>query len=234
MSDHRFDTKISVVMSVYNDEQNVAESVNSILNQSYSNFEFLIMDDGSSDNTNEIIFQFKDPRIKIFENKTNIGLTKSLNKLIKFSTGKIIARQDSDDLSVLTRFEKQFKFLKSKNLHICTTRALIKGTNISIPKYSHYFPVNHVMKFKNPFIHGTLFMYKNVIEDIGLYDENYEFAQDYKLFSSLINSGFKIGIMNDRLYILNTKNNISTNKANMQKYYFEKAKKEYKTNNSIW
>lgn len=226
MSNFTSNTKISVVMSVYNDEKNLTTSVKSILNQSFKNFEFLIMDDGSTDSSFKLLNTFKDSRIKLFRNKENIGLTKSLNKLIKSASGNIIARQDSDDVSIENRFEKQLDFLFKNKLDMCTSRAFVKGTKKSIPRYSYLFPVNQIIKYKNPFIHGTLFIYRSVLESVGLYNEDYKYAQDYKLFLDLINKGIKFQIMPDRLYILNTENNISVNHADEQKFYFEKAKKE--------
>ena len=94
-------SKISVVMSVKDAQETISDSINSILVQSHDNFELLIMNDASTDNTAEIISQFeaKDPRVKIFNNKKNLGLTASLNILIKKSSGEFIARQDSDDVS---------------------------------------------------------------------------------------------------------------------------------------
>jgi glycosyltransferase involved in cell wall biosynthesis len=226
MSNFTSNTKISVVMSVFNDEKNLTTSVESILNQSFKNFEFLIMDDCSTDSSFKILNTFQDSRIKLFKNKENIGLTKSLNKLIKSASGNIIARQDSDDVSIENRFEKQLDFLFKNKLDFCTSRAFVKGTKKSIPRYSYLFPINQIIKYKNPFIHGTLFIYRSVLESVGLYNEDYKYAQDYKLFLDLINKGIKFQIMPDRLYILNTVNNISVNHADEQKFYFEKAKKE--------
>ena len=95
---------ISVIMSSYNSEETIEKSILSILNQDYKNIEFLIVDDCSTDSSLSIMKRLRedDKRIKIIENKKNIGLTKSLNKLLKISNGKYIARQDSDDVSFHT------------------------------------------------------------------------------------------------------------------------------------
>ena len=114
---------VSIIMSVFNNESDVASSIESILCQTYSNFEFLILDDGSTDNTEKIIRGFKDDRIRIITNSENIGLTKSLNKLIIKANGDYIARQDADDLSKKERIETQIKFVQQKNLDACTSRA---------------------------------------------------------------------------------------------------------------
>ena len=93
---------VSVIMSTYNNEKSIESSVNSILNQTYKNIEFLIIDDFSTDNTFGILNNLKnsDERIKVYRNSNNIGLTKSLNKLISKSKGNYIARQDADDITL--------------------------------------------------------------------------------------------------------------------------------------
>ena len=102
-------------MSVRNNESFVSKSIDSILNQTYRNFEFLIVDDFSDDNTYKIIKEYekKDNRIKVFKNDENLGLTKSLNNLITVAKGKIIARQDGDDISLKQRFLKQVNYFQS-------------------------------------------------------------------------------------------------------------------------
>lgn len=210
---------ISVIMSVFNNEKDVNDAVESILNQTYNNFEFLIMDDASEDDTLSILKNFKDKRIKLFHNEQNIGLTKSLNVLISKSKGHFIARQDADDLSLKTRFEDQINVLQNKSVKACTTRAKIKNSKKIVPKWSFYIPQNVAIKYKNPFIHGTLMIDKETLEKIGKYDERFKYAQDFKLFTDLINSNVKIKTLNKSLYVLNMQNNISTNKKNEQQYY---------------
>ena len=103
---------VSVIMSAYNAESTLETSIESILSQSLSNFEFLIMNDGSNDMTSEIIENYSqnDKRIRVFQNEKNKGLTKSLNILINLSKGKYIARQDADDFSVYSRLSSQITF----------------------------------------------------------------------------------------------------------------------------
>ena len=99
-------------MSAYNAESTLETAIESILSQSFSNFEFLIMNDGSNDMTSEIIENYSqnDKRIRVFQNEKNEGLTKSLNILINLSKGKYIARQDADDSSVYSRFFSNYFF----------------------------------------------------------------------------------------------------------------------------
>lgn len=108
--------RISVVMSVYNGEKYLRESIESILNQTFSDFEFIVANDGSTDNTPQILEEYKnrDSRIKIIQQE-NIGLTKSLNKAINLANGEYIARQDVDDLSLPERLERQMKLFREKS-----------------------------------------------------------------------------------------------------------------------
>lgn len=210
---------VSVIMSVFNDQKNVRKSILSILNQTYSNFEFLIMDDGSTDETYKAINSIKDKRIKLFKNTKNIGLTKSLNLLIKESKGELIARQDSDDISHFNRFQFEVNKILKLNIDAITTRAYINGSNKVIPGISYFLPNKIVIKFKNPFIHGTLMIRKETLINLGLYDENYIYAQDYKLFADIIRNNIKIYTSKKPYYILNMENNISSlKKAEQNKY----------------
>ena len=165
---------ISVIMSVYNDENNVANAIQSILDQTFDDFEFLIIDDCSTDNTYDEMAKFvNDSRVKLYVNEKNIGLTKSLNKLIEESNGKNIFRQDSDDISFKNRFDEQIKILETKDTRTCTTRAIDLNNNKIIPGLSAWIPKKITMKFKNPYIHGTLAIEKLLLNSIGNYSEDF-------------------------------------------------------------
>tara|TARA_Y100000741_G_scaffold358839_1_gene338611 strand:- start:2791 stop:3483 length:693 start_codon:yes stop_codon:yes gene_type:complete len=220
-------TKLSVIMSVYNAQETIKKSIKSILDQSYKEFEFLILDDASTDETFNICNEFKkeDKRIKLYRNDKNLGLTKSLNKLISYSNGEIIARQDSDDVSKKERLQKQINYLYENNLDACTSRANIMDEKKVIPRFSFLLPKKIVIRYKNPFIHGTLLIRKSVLEENNFYDENFYYSQDYKLMSDLIKKNKKIKIMNENLYYLNMKNNISNLKKEEQNYYAKCVRK---------
>ena len=212
---------VSVILSTYNSEETIEESLVSLLNQTYKNLEILISDDGSTDKTEEICkkFQLNDERILLFSNKKNIGLTKSLNSLAQKASGSLIARQDADDISLPERIEKQVQFMNRKKLDAVTTRSLVMQNNKKRPGISFYIPDKLLINKKNPFIHGTLIIKKNVFKEIGYYDERFYFAQDYKLFHDLLNKGYKVKTLNEALYILNTENNISSENLDRQNYY---------------
>tara|TARA_B100002019_G_scaffold285698_1_gene295068 strand:- start:948 stop:1637 length:690 start_codon:yes stop_codon:yes gene_type:complete len=218
---------ISVLMSVLNGEETLERSLKSILVQTYDDFEFLIMDDGSNDGTIDILDHYKnaDSRIKVFKNNENLGLTKSLNILATKASGEFFARQDCDDYSDKNRFKEQIKYLINENFDVCTTRAKEIDTRRIIPGYSFYIPNSIILKLKNPFIHGTLLIKKSVFNECGNYDENFYFAQDYKLFLEIIKKGFKVKSLREPLYYLNMKDNISSKFQSEQEYYFACAKK---------
>ena len=208
-------------MSTFNHEKSLPLAIKSILNQNYENFEFLILNDNSTDRTKKILdnFKKKDPRIKVFNNSENLGLTKSLNVLIKESKGDFIFRQDSDDISLPNRLTKQVRLLRHPNNHACVTRAVNSFTLKKIPNISYYFPYKLVMHLKNPFVHGTLGIKKEVLYDVGLYDETFYYAQDYNLYKKLIMSKYRIIKVREIHYILNMENNISINFKEEQDEY---------------
>jgi glycosyltransferase involved in cell wall biosynthesis len=106
------DPLVSIIMSVYNGESFIAPSVESILKQSYQNFDFIVVDDGSTDRTAIILKSFSDPRLKILTNEKNVGQTRSLNLGLKVAQGKYIARQDADDISKPDRLGLQIEFME--------------------------------------------------------------------------------------------------------------------------
>ena len=226
---------VSVIVSAYNSEETLEESINSLINQTYENIEILIMDDFSTDKSNIILknIKKKSKKVKLFENNKNIGLTLSLNKLIKLSNGELIARHDCDDYSDPQRISKQVSFLEERNLDACTSRAIVKDTNKTIPNLSYFIPKNLIIKYKNPFIHGTLLIKKSVLEKVNYYDERFYYSQDYKLMSDLIKMKSKLKIMKDTLYLLNMENNISTKHKDKQHYYAECVRKNISPNKNF-
>jgi len=216
---------ISVIMSVKNGEKYLNQSIESILNQSYKNFEFLICDDGSSDNSLSIInnYSLKDSRIKLIKNKKSIGLTKSLNRLIKLSKGEVIARQDADDISTVDRFTTQINLYR-KGKKIITARANIINSKKSKPRFSYFVPNKIIIKRKNCFVHGTLFINKQILIDNNCYDEEFYYSQDYKLFSDLLEKGYKINTIFKTLYSVRNEGNISSLKKDEQKYFADLVK----------
>lgn len=218
---------ISVIMSVYNNEDTLEKSILSILDQTYKNIEFLITDDGSTDNSYQIINKFKkqDKRVKIFKNTSNIGLTKSLNNMVRHSLGEYIARQDADDISLNKRLETQIGLMCTEKIQISTSRAIIKNSDKKIPGISFMIPHRFLVYIKNPFIHGTLIIESSIMKEY-MYDENFIYAQDYELFARIIKDKIPILKVKEPLYVLNTKNNISNLLYNEQRKFSLEIKKK--------
>lgn len=175
-------------MSVYNSEKYLEKAIDSILNQTYTNLEFIIIDDSSTDKSLEIITSYYDQRIVLVQNEVNLGLTKSLNKGIRLATGKYIARMDSDDISLPLRLEKQVLFMQQHpDIDICGTWY----TTFEEHKYLQKLPLTHEqiksdLLFYTPIAHPTILMKKNIFKK-HQYPENFLNAQDYALWIELIN-----------------------------------------------
>ena len=219
---------VSVIISVFNEQERIADAIKSILNQTYQNLEILVIDDCSTDDTLKIIKSINSPKIKIFSNSKNIGLTKSLNILIQNSKGDFIARQDADDISYPDRINSQLIYMDKYNLHAVGSRAILRNSGLKFPGLSFYLPIRFQVLIKNPLIHGTLLIRKSALKSLGLYDEDFYYAQDFKLLVDLLNANMNIKIMNQFFYELNTEDNISSVFKKEQKNYFHKAKKHYK------
>lgn len=218
---------VSVIMSVHNDERTVEKSIESILEQDYENLELLLIDDGSSDKTYEICKKYlnSNKNFKLYQNEHNIGLTKSLNILVKKAEGYFIARQDADDISATSRIRKQLHFMKKYNLDASTTRAFVMNTKKITPSKSYYLPKEFVMRIKNPFIHGTLVVKKEILNKVGLYNEKFYYSQDYKLMRDFIDNGYQLKILKEPLYFLNMEGNISVTHKEKQEYFAECVRK---------
>ncbi len=215
---------ISVIMSVYNAERHLSASILSILNQTYNNFEFIIINDGSTDKTQRILenYKKKDKRIKLI-NQKNFGLTRSLNKAIKISKGPIIARQDADDVSVSIRLEEQIKWIVNKNFDLVCSRAWDMDKNRVSPRIFYYLPKKLLINFLNPFIHGSFMFKKKSILEIGCYDERFKYAQDFALIHELYKKNKKIKYIKEPLYkLFHPKSSISKSKGFEQKEYVKR------------
>src|SRR5690606_17712108 len=150
-----------VILPVYNAEKYVKEAIESVLNQTYKHVEFLIINDGSTDTSKEIILQFDDPRIRYIENEQNIQLIKTLNKGIDLAKGKYIARMDADDRCSIHRFQKQIDFLERNPSYVlCGTWATIIDSNGTktgrIKRIDSSALLKANMLFTTPFIHPSM------------------------------------------------------------------------------
>ena len=142
---------LSVIMPVFNEEKYIAQAIDSIICQTYSNFEFIIINDGSSDSSIDIIKSYNDKRIRVIDNGKNIGISQSLNKGINISQGEYIARMDANDIATQNRFEMQINYLENNEVTLVGTHHDIINENSVVighasQRYFHYLPLLNYSK----------------------------------------------------------------------------------------
>ncbi len=179
--------KVSVVMPAYNAEKYIGEAIESILNQTFTDFEFIIINDGSTDKTKEIIQSYDDPRIVYLENKKNSGIVVTLNKGLDYATGEYIARMDADDISVNNRFEKQISYMeKNKDVGLLGTGIRVFGTGIQ--QCDRVFTTDSKqlkaeLIFNSCIAHPTVMIRREILEKNNLrYNKEFAGAEDYCLW----------------------------------------------------
>jgi len=181
--------RVSVVMSVFNDAGYLRESINSILTQTFTDFEFIIVNDGSTDGTEEIVRSYNDKRIVYVSNVNNIKLAASLNKAIKMSKGQYIARMDADDISLPSRLQKQVDFLDGNpDYGVVGSWIQIFGERSGIGEYPEsYRKIFYDFIFPDKTVaHPAVLIRKSVMTANNIfYDEDFDVAQDYKLWNDL-------------------------------------------------
>lgn len=182
--------KITVLMPVYNGEKYLREAIDSILNQTFKDFEFLIINDGSTDNSVKIIGSYKNPRIRLIHNEKNLGLIFSLNRGLNLACGEYIARMDCDDISLPERLLVQVNFMeKNPQVSVCGSWTKIIGRD---KEFINKYPLTDEelrarLLFNTPLAHPTIIIRKEIIKNYGLkYDENYKHAEDYQLWARII------------------------------------------------
>ena len=179
--------KISVLLPIYNAEAHLEEAVKGILNQTYSDFELIAVDDGSTDQSLKILKRFQDPRLKILMNEKNLGISDSLNKAIAASQGQYLARMDQDDLALPCRFQKQIEFLEQHpEVDILGTWFKLFGN--TIPQVIRHPTTDAAIKagliFEPVIGHPTVMMRKQSLMSLGhVYDPTYNRAEDFELWT---------------------------------------------------
>jgi glycosyltransferase involved in cell wall biosynthesis len=199
-----FSPLISVLMPAYNSELYIAEAIESILNQTYQNFELLIYDDGSSDNTRKIIDQYQDSRIIKYYSNHNAGVVVARNSLIDSARGKYIALMDSDDISGVFRLEKQFKFLEKNEIDLCGTSqwnfnqrtGKIKASKDSFSDADLRSLLAVYCSICNSTVMGKSAIFKEF-----KYSLEMPMAEDYFLWCQIAASGYKFANLKDRLLV---------------------------------
>jgi glycosyltransferase involved in cell wall biosynthesis len=191
--------KVTVLMPVYNAERFLREAIDSILIQTFEDFEFIIIDDGSTDGSKDIVRSYIDPRIRFFENEINLGISETLNKGIKLAACEMIARMDADDVSYPHRLQKQYNYMtQHPNCALLSTWARVVTEDkrfVRLERYrSKFYYYN--LTFECWMYHPTIMFRKEPVEAVGMYSMKY--SEDYDLFWKL-STAFEIGNLAETL-----------------------------------
>ncbi len=221
---------VSIIMSVYGYESYVRESINSILCQTFKDFEFIIIDDGCKYNLYDTIKSYDDNRIIYIKNNSNMGLTKSLNKGINIAKGKYIARHDAGNISLFNRIETQYNYLEKNNDYflVGSSAILIDDGGNEICKIIVNDDFNYIRKNlpKSNIINHSSIMFRN--DGNSFYRSKFKYSQDYDLYLRLLSEGKKISnIPTVLLKEMLTKDSISFSKTSKQNYFAGKAREFY-------
>ena len=202
--------KVSVIMAAFNEEDCIENSLKSLINQTYKNWELIIIDDGSSDRTLEIIqrFQDLDDRVFLYSNPQNSGLAQSLNSAVEKTDGDYIARADADDISVPERLEKQVDFmLQNPSIDIAGSAAYLTNNyhqkGISKPALSHH-EISNLPFLKTKVIHPSVIMKNSFFEKFGYYDCNLKRSEDKELWIRAIKNGARFANLEEPLIYYET------------------------------
>lgn len=196
---------VSVVMPVYNGEKYLREAIESILNQTFKNFEFIIINDGSTDKSLEIIenYQNIDERIQLIS-RENKGLITSLNEGIQKSKGKYIARMDADDVSLTERFEKQVELMEECEVDICGCHYFVineenKYIDSKIVPISQD-AVNINIAYSVPFAHGSVLMKRDLFQKFIYGNTAFSTVEDYALWINMYMNNVKFSNVDEFLF----------------------------------
>ena len=199
--------KISLIMSVYNGEDYLSEAIDSVLSQTFRDFELIVINDCSTDSTGEILNRFAelDKRVKVHTNEVNLRLPSSLNKAISYAQGKYIARMDADDICLPERLEKQYNFMEnnpSVALSSCRFMTLKNGVISSggCGGKSDKESIKALLLVTNPILHPGIIAKADAIRNLG-YDKNFTCTEDMELWTRFVMAGYAIEIMPEYLMI---------------------------------
>ncbi len=228
---------VTVLMPVYNAEKYLKPAIESILNQTYQNLEILIINDGSTDNSEQIILSYDDPRIRYIKQK-NVGVGETLRRGVDLAKGYLIRRMDADDVTTSDSIETQVNFLlrhpdvgmvAAQQCHITENGKIAKHKTIPRPEWFNGKKYR-ILQFEDfqvdktpPVVHGTAMFYRQLALDVGNYRPWFRVAEDYDLWLRIMERK-KIAVLNKCLYNLRIHGSSATSKyRNILKFYDRKA-----------
>lgn len=216
---------VSVVMAAYNEERWIKRAIDSILNQTLTNLELIVVDDGSSDRTADVLATIQDKRL-VTISQTNQGLARSLNQGIVRANSDYIARLDADDWSAPDRLARQVDFLKAKPDYglvgsACRIELEDGSCSMHFAVPTTDMAIRRRIVWENPFVHSSVVMRKRILEDVGGYRAGYRW-EDYELWWRMIqrcrvaNFAEELVVRTDRIH--------SVSKVSKSRYYWEKVR----------
>lgn len=227
-------TKVSILLPLFNDELFIRKAISSILSNTYQEYEIIVINDGSTDNSIEELKYFKDNRIKLY-NKSNSGLIETLNYGIQKCSSEIIMRMDADDEIESDKISRQIQAFKKIQPIVLGTggtiidNSSIKKRNLNVPE-THNDILKKIYQLKASIIHASIMVNKETLIKIGGYDNKFEIAEDYELFLRLSRYG-ELRNINYPLYNIRKNNdNISLTRGSTQLLNTLIARKIYQNN----
>jgi glycosyltransferase involved in cell wall biosynthesis len=222
--------KVSVIMPVFNSQNYVGEAISSVLAQTFTNFEFLIIDDCSTDDSVSVIKKYLDKRIRFYQNDRNLGYINSLNFLLGKCKGEYIVRHDNDDISPPDRILKQITFLQNNPEHLVCGCFCKTFGNLET---STFLPISDeecriLMLFNSPFCHPSVCFHRKIFSDLHIkYDPDFMPAEDYKMWVSISKFGKLANLSFAKFYLRIHDNNTSARNIQKQQQALLKIRKEY-------
>lgn len=199
--------KVSVIMGVYNEENNVEEAIKSVINQTFTDWEFIICDDCSTDNTYYVANQYKEKfpdKIIIIRNEKNEGLNQTLNNCLKVASGEYIARMDGDDLCDPTRFEKELNFLLTHPQYAIVSTPMKYFDETGVFRVDNGGGEPNIKRFslKTPFCHASSMVKKEAYDSVGGYsvEDKLLRVEDWHLWIKMYSKGYRGYMMEEALY----------------------------------
>jgi glycosyltransferase involved in cell wall biosynthesis len=218
----KYGPKVTVLMAIYNEELFVGDTVRSILGQGFDDFEFLIIDDCSNDNTLDLVASFQDRRIRIVRNEVNVGLTASLHKGVNLARGHYIARIDAGDIAMADRLLFQVEYLdKNRDFGVVGSKFHeidVSGVIVCEDRgfKASDLGIRLIGCLVSPFTHPSVMLRKSVLDKYNLnYNLNYIVCQDYELWSNILSCS-RGDILQEVLVLSRLRNGISSLRLNMQ------------------
>lgn len=192
--------KISVIMPVYNTKKYLKESIESILFQTFKEFEFIIVDDFSTDWSYELLQEYekKDDRIKLYRNEKNMGISFTRNELIALSNTNLIVTQDSDDISELNRLELQYNFLINNSNYsaVSSNNFIINGNSEIIWKRVYNENIKNIILKKSPLSNPASMFKKDIFLELWWYEDWLNYWEDYDLWLKMYMNWYKLKVLN--------------------------------------